>query len=271
MNIFNLAGTYKAKRHQTGLKDVVLSLVFGGMFIVVMIPLSNSNRTPAGWENVSGQVVETSERRGDDSTLYTAIVEYRVDGQAYRVASNVSSSWQPTMGDSRKVTYNPAKPSESKLIEEGILPNLIFWLFPGIGSLWIILTVYSYLKSKNRTRQIQNLVSSGTKVTGVLIDIKTPFNQANDTYQIVVSATDVRGVVQNYVSDPVSGIGALGLSDFRTQPIPIDVYVDRSNPDKYYVDVSDIPNLTPERIQQLVQSAQTPQRPAPAPAQAMQG
>ena len=45
------------------------------------------------------------------------------------------------------------------------------------------------------------------------------------------------------------------MADFRNNPIAIDVYIDTTNPKKYYVDISDIPNLTPERIQELIKSA----------------
>ena len=70
-----------------------------------------------------------------------------------------------------------------------------------------------------------------------------------------MSATDNTGVVQNYVSDSLNGVAGLAMADFQNNPILIDVYVDLINPQNYYVDISDIPNLTPQRISELIQAA----------------
>ena len=112
-----------------------------------------------------------------------------------------------------------------------------------------------FVKSILRTRNIDKLVSGGHKLQGVLVDLQTQQSKNGATYQIVVAATGRSGTVQNYVSDPLSGVGGLAMADFQNNPIPIDVYVDPSNPKHYYVDISDIPNLTPERISQLVKMA----------------
>ena len=71
----------------------------------------------------------------------------------------------------------------------------------------------------------------------------------------MVSPTYSRGKDQKYKSDSLTGIGGLAMADFRTNPIPIDVFIDPSNPAEYYVDVSDVPNLTPERIATLIKNA----------------
>jgi hypothetical protein len=264
MNIFNFVSSYKVARHQTGFKELLVSVIFGTIFIAVGIPFVKSNRIPSGWEKINGEIIEASTRQREGSTLYSPVVEYQIKGEAYRVSGNVSTSWMPKIGDTREVAYNPAMPSQARLTESGAT-NMIVWIFPLSGGLLILLTLYGFIKSKVRSRQIQELISHGTKITGVLIDIKVPLNRKDNTFQIVVSATDLQGVVQNYVSDPVSGIGALGLADFKSQPIPIDVYLDSGNQKIYYVDVADIPNLTSERIQQLIKNAQTPQTSTPIP------
>ncbi len=90
---------------------------------------------------------------------------------------------------------------------------------------------------------------------GILTDIQSTGGNNNGSYKIVISATNIAGVVQNYVSDSLNNIAGLAMADFRNNPIPIDVYIDPTKPQNYYVDISDIPNLTPERIAQLTQSA----------------
>ena len=98
-------------------------------------------------------------------------------------------------------------------------------------------------------------MQSGQKLQGILVDVQSEGSDNNSGYKIVVSATDTSGAVQNYVSDSLTGIGGLAIADFRSNPIPIDVYIDPANPQNYYVDVADIPNLTPERIGELIKSA----------------
>jgi hypothetical protein len=104
------------------------------------------------------------------------------------------------------------------------------------------------------------LVQTGQKLQGVMVDLQSQGTN-NNGYKIVVAADNGSGAVQNYVSDSLTGVGSLAMADFRTSPIPIDVYVDPSNPENYYVDISDIPNLTPERIQSLLQAAANAKRP----------
>jgi hypothetical protein len=130
------------------------------------------------------------------------------------------------------------------------------WQFPIIGIAISLIGVFLLVRSLIRARNIKNLIRTGQKLQGVLIDVQTTQdNHKRNTYQIVVSATDSMGVVQNYVSDRLNSIGGLAMMDPRTNPIPIDVYVDATNPQNYYVDISDIPNLTPERIIELLQTA----------------
>jgi hypothetical protein len=38
-------------------------------------------------------------------------------------------------------------------------------------------------------------------------------------------------------------------------PLTINIYIDPMNPEKYYVDIEDIPDLTPERVMELMQAA----------------
>jgi len=71
------------------------------------------------------------------------------------------------------------------------------------------------------------------------------------TYNLIVSAS-YNGVVNNYISDSLNGVAGLAMSDFNNNPISIDVYINPLNPEEYYVDISDIPTLTPDRIIELI-------------------
>ena len=48
------------------------------------------------------------------------------------------------------------------------------------------------------------------------------------------------------------------MIDLRANPVPIDVYIDTVNPENYYVEVDDIPNLTPDRIADMIKTVVKP-------------
>lgn len=98
------------------------------------------------------------------------------------------------------------------------------------------------------------MIQNGQQLQGVLVNINSSGSGSGSSYRIEVSAVDPSGAVQNYLSDHLTGIGGLAMMDFRNTPIPIDVFVDPLDHRNYYVDVADIPNLTPERIMELLKS-----------------
>ncbi len=114
----------------------------------------------------------------------------------------------------------------------------------------IVLGTFLFIRSIKRNNNIKRLIQSGQKLQGVVVDV----SEANNGDVITVSATGPSGNVQSYTSDPVQGIGVVSLADFKNNPIPIDVYIDPADPENYYVDISDVPNLTPERINELFKS-----------------
>lgn len=249
-NMFR-GGVFRAKRHKFGVFTLLMMLFLGAGFTVGGLLFINViGKTNPSWTITTGEVVGSSRRTSDGSTSYAAIVRYQVDGQTYQTKSSLSSSSVPTNGDEREVAYNPSQPNQAKVIESIAL----LWIFPIIGLVMLALAPILFIRSLKRSSTIKNLMQTGQKLPGVLTDIQS-ITSGNGGYRIVVSATDPTGTVQHYTSDSVTGIGSLTMADFRNNPIPIDVYIDPTNPQNYYVDIADIPNLTPERITQLLQSA----------------
>jgi hypothetical protein len=155
------------------------------------------------------------------------------------------------MGEVRQVAYNPSNPDESKAVS-GLGTRILVVGIPFVvGAFLCIFAPILLIKSLKRSFAIKRLQQTGQKVSGVVIDIISSKNG----YAVVVGAPDNAGGVRNYTSDGVSGAGGFSLLDFRTHPIPMDVYVDTTNPNNYYVDISEIPNLTPERITELIAAA----------------
>ncbi|MGI9027318.1 MAG: DUF3592 domain-containing protein [Candidatus Saccharimonadales bacterium] len=263
MNIsFNSQATsLKVKRQTFGVFSLIFLLLFGAVFAGAGIFAINNSKIDSEWTRTTGEVVDSSSSISDGSTTYTPIVQYKVNGQSYKVTSSTGSSFYPNIGDTREIAYNPNRPDQAK-VAEGAGSQALLWLFPAIGIGVLVLAPILFVRSMQRSNKINSLMQSGYKLSGVLVDIQTTnSNDTNNTYKIVVAATDNAGAVQNYVSDSLTGIGGLAMADFRTTPIPIDVYIDPSNAQNYYVDVSDIPNLTPQRIGELLKSAVNANKP----------
>lgn len=263
MNLSSISGmtNIKVKRQKFGVYQLISLIITGLVFVGFGIFSINNSKVNPTWTKINGQVVDASNNISDGTTTYTPVIQYSVNGQTYRVTSGVSSNVYPNIGEAREVAYDPARPGQSKVIEgAGIYAFL--WIFTVLGIGLVILAFVLYIKSRQRSSKINNLMQVGQKVQGILTDIQTiGGNQNNNTYKIVVSATDASGTVQNYTSDSLAGIGGLAMADFRQNPIPIYVYIDPARPENYYVDVADIPNLTPERISELIKSVVNTNKP----------
>lgn len=252
---FNLnQTTLKVRRQKFGIPSLIFLLVFGGLFTGAGVLILNANRVDPDWKVVTGEIVDVSSSISDGSTIYTPIVEYKVSDRVYKITGGISSSAYPDIGTKREVAYNPERPDQSKVIET-LRTQWFVYLFPAVGLICLIGAPYAYFRTMRRSNHIKRLLENGLKIQGVITDMKSQSNKDSGTYVIVVSAPDPSGIVQNYVSDPLTGIGGLAMADFRNNPIPVDVFIDPANYDDYYVDVTDIPNLTPERILDLIKMA----------------
>lgn len=246
---------FKVRRQQFGIFSLIFLLLFGAVFAGSGLFFINSSKIDSSWNRISGEIVDSSSRISNESTTYNPVIQYSVDGQNYRLTSSSGSSFYPNIGGKLEVAYNPSRPDQAKVVD-GVGAQAFLWLFPVIGIGILVLAPILFIRSMHRSKKIKNLMQTGQKLQGVLVDVQsTGSSDNNNTYKIVVSATDISGAVQNYVSDQLGGIGGLAMADFRKNPIPIDVYVDPANSQNYYVDISDVPNLTPERIGELIKSA----------------
>lgn len=250
----DLSGSHNVKRQKFGISAFVFLMLFGALFGGAGLFALKSAQIDESWSRTQGKVVDVSSRISDGSTMHTAVVEYKVDGSSHRVTAGSSSSVYPSIGSVREVAYDPAHPNNAKVAEGWGIKTLL-WAFPVIGLFCIILAPILFSRSLRRSARIEQLMRTGQRLQGVLVDIQSTGNDNNtNTYKITVSAADSTGVVSNYTSDKLGGVAGLAMADFRNNPIPVDVYVDATNPEHYYVDISDIPNLTPQRINELIQS-----------------
>lgn len=253
-------GGYKIKRQKFGIITLIFIMLVGAAFLAMGLLVLKSSSVDKTWVKIQGKVVNISRNTNSGSTMYSPVVSYVVNDTTYEKTSSSSSSILPAVGSTREVAYNPSNPNEAKIVE-GNGSNFIVMLFPLTGLAILIIAPILFIKSSIRSKNINNMVKSGQKIQGIIVDIKSTGNGTNNTYTVVASAADASGQVQYYTSDHLNGLGGLAMADYRNNPIPIDIYIDPSNPKNYYVDISDIPNLTPERIMGLARSAATSTQP----------
>ncbi len=260
---------FKTRREKFGIGSLLVLLLIGAVITGFGVVIYNSARINPNWTKVDGKVVSVNTDSSGSGNTYSPVVSYQANGQTYKVASSSSTSSYPQIGSTKQVAYDPAAPADAKVVSSGFISAFILVLL-GIGVFLILLAPVLFVRSLRRSKDISKLKGSGQKVAGVITDIQSVSNGGNNQgskYRIVVSATGLSGTVQNYTSDWVTGIGGLAMTDYRQNPVPIDIYINPTNPDDYYVDISEIPNITPERIMQLVKSHQAQSVPVGTSAQ----
>lgn len=249
-----LGGNFKARRSSFGIGSLIFMLLFGAVFIGVSFLFIGDDLRSRNWESVSGTITHVSQSTDSEGdTTYRPTVAYNVDGQTYTASPSYSSSQHYTTGDTQTVHYDPSNPSEGVIRTNGM--GFFIYIFPIVGVLVIIFGVFGFIRNIRRSGQINHLKSSGTKVQGVVTAVGGSNSSNNNSVQITVSATGPNGQVHHYQSDSVNGFGVVGLAEYQTKPVAIDVYIDPIDPSKYYVDLDDIPEITPERIASLLKNA----------------
>ena len=218
--------------------------------------VQDSNSIDPDWYSVSGVVIDAKRSSGGRSSssgrTYSAVVSYKVNGKNFEITASDGSSKFPKKGETRQVTYNPDQPVEAKVVANNST-KLFGTITPIVGVAIFIGSIIAFIRSIKRTKISKDLMQPENKRMGILTDIRRkPTN--NEYYNLIVTATDLSGEVRNYVSDDLESVAGLAIADFATSTIPIDLYVDPANPDRYFVDIDSAPKLTPERIKELQKS-----------------
>lgn len=244
----------KPKRNGFGVGSLVMMIFLGLVFTGASLPFVGKELVASQWPTVRGTITHvTTSRNSDNQTMYQPTVTYSVNGTSYQTTPNFTSSAARSVGDTMTIAYNEADPGDSVIRSQGF--DLFIYLFPLIGLTCLVLAPILYIKSRRRGSTISNLTSRGQKVSGIVTNILDERTANSGGIKVVVSATDpTTGQVNEYISDEVTG-NTFGLLQYRTNPIPMDVYISQANPEEYYVDISDIPSLTPEKIMSLIQGS----------------
>lgn len=243
----------KARRSKFGFGSGLILLFIGTVFIGVSFIIFNGEIRSRDWPTAQAKVVHVAQRLdSENGMMYTPTVEYTVNGTPHRITSQMSSSSPETVGSTKTVRYNPNNQSEGIIAMSGMMYT--FLLFPLIGAGLILGSIVAAVRSFKRSRVISNLKQSGIKVQGIVSNVESTSQRGS--VRLTVSAPDQSGQVRSFASDTVSG-NTFTLTDYQQKPIAMDVYIDATNPDIYYVDIDDIPEMTADTITHLLQKATT--------------
>ncbi|MCI9280107.1 MAG: DUF3592 domain-containing protein [Bacilli bacterium] len=181
-------------------------ILFGLIFVVIGIGLllfsvstiKNYNQKNKTYNETTSIVVDYAY---NDEGLEAIIVEYTVDGKAYRKQSNSYSNMPKSKGTQVKVKYNPDDPSDAIWVNDStniVLP-LVGGLFTLVG---IIIVISSVKKMKNEkdapTIQQSNGLYNSVDVVNTLQNNQNLGQQTSQFQQTVQLQVNQNGQVSQY-------------------------------------------------------------------------
>ncbi|OQP27306.1 hypothetical protein B2H99_07420 [Morganella morganii] len=191
---------------------------------------------------VTGQIIDLSVHRSDDGTTYCPVVKY-TDGQEEYVmeSSYCSSGYRNAPGDDIDVIYQPGNPDNAVIHSFGGLYGGAVILL-GMGAVFALVgtlpLIIMYLRSKSGQRLLREGMPVKARFSEVILNTTININ-GRSPFQIVAQMHDTAAnTVKLYYSHNI----AFDPSLFINQEF-VTVYVDKKNPDKYYMDISFLPKV----------------------------
>ncbi|MEY1424764.1 DUF3592 domain-containing protein [Morganella morganii] len=191
---------------------------------------------------VTGQIIDLSVHRSDDGASYCPVVKY-TDGQEEYVmeSSYCSSGYRNALGDDIDVIYQPGSPDNAVIHAFGGLYGGAVILL-GMGAVFALVgtlpLIIMYLRSKSGQRLLREGMPVKARFSEVILNTTININ-GRSPFQIVAQMHDTAAnTVKLYYSHNI----AFDPSPFINQEF-VTVYVDKKNPDKYYMDISFLPKV----------------------------
>ncbi|EPL8093906.1 DUF3592 domain-containing protein [Morganella morganii] len=191
---------------------------------------------------VTGQIIDLSVHRSDDGASYCPVVKY-TDGQEEYVmeSSYCSSGYRNALGDDIDVIYQPGSPDNAVIHAFGGLYGGAVILL-GMGAVFALVgtlpLIIMYLRSKSGQRLLREGMPVKARFSEVILNTTININ-GRSPFQIVAQMHDTAAnTVKLYYSHNI----AFDPSQFINQEF-VTVYVDKKNPDKYYMDISFLPKV----------------------------
>lgn len=191
---------------------------------------------------VTGQIIDLSVHRSDNGASYCPVVKY-TDGQEEYVmeSSYCSSGYRNALGDDIDVIYQPGNPDNAVIHSFGGLYGGAVILL-GMGAVFALVgtlpLIIMYLRSKSGQRLLREGMPVKARFSEVILNTTININ-GRSPFQIVAQMHDTAAnTVKLYYSHNI----AFDPSPFINQEF-VTVYVDKKNPDKYYMDISFLPKV----------------------------
>lgn len=215
----------------------IIFLLIGVIMVIASVcTFVGAKRFEANAEKTTAVITEidryTTGSGDDRTTHYDVYVEYRVDRQVYNGILNTYTS-SMYEGKEIEVMYDPAKPTDVR-VKDYIAPIILAIMglvFGGVGGGMFFANVAASGKRKR-------LLENGDRVTGTITNVITVMNvRINNRHPYKAEVE---------VNDPFTGEKYLYSSKQVLDDIyymvgsTVDVYVDRDDKSKYYVDLDSV-------------------------------
>jgi hypothetical protein len=211
---------------------VLILTLAGAVFLVITLSIVNRS---LGLKKhgllTEGTVAGRSSRKG----LSTVTVTFNTADGA-QITAKASKRYRTSVGEKVNVYYDPANPQK---IDFG---DTVGYNMRGViaGGLFFIIGLYYFVKFSLNERMSKKLVNSGLKIAaGFVIERNERYRMGeNNPWFIKCKWLDSRDnreyyfVSKDYTIDPAAYL--LGRSS-------VDVFIDPSDPGKYYMDTSFMP------------------------------
>lgn len=221
------------KNVRKGKKIYYIALAVGILFLIIFgyVYISSIIKKNSLDSQTRSYRVEINEyENSDGDTMYSPTYYYRVNGSNYSCPSSTSSSYVP---DTRNgVVYYDSKNPARCMNEYSVSSNRFTFIFLFFSIISIGLSVFGFIKIKNRLRVIKELNEKGKLIKGLPYHLENTGTVINDVpiQRPVVEYTLPSGTDITLYGDPRNDY-KLADSDGL-----VDLLIDENNPSNYYID-----------------------------------
>lgn len=217
----------------------LLALVFGIIGLVFFILGGTLFLEDARFRQNAVETMATVVSGGQytDGGSNGTYVEYMADGRLIQSRMSESSS-DYSVGSTIKVYYSKDDPT----IVRGDVNRVIGIVFGGVGAAFLVVAAILLIAGASRANANKRLLEDGYKVyapiTGIERNTAVRINSRNP-YNIICQWTDGATGRQHVfksgylLDDPAYYLGSRSISDMP-------VYIDRNNPGRYHMDLSEL-------------------------------
>jgi len=226
------------------MKSTILLLIIGISLIIGSIySIQNTNKFLSLASTTIGNVVGFDRNDSGDSITYSPVVEFVTEsGESIEFVSSVGSS-DPnySRGENVKIYYLPFSPNEAKI--DGVFELWGLSIITGaIGSVFLLIVFGKVAFTKLSHQKEKYLRENGEKITTTIqsIDLNTGFK---------VNGRSPFCIFTHWKNPATSEIHIFKSKNLWFDPSnyitkeDITVYLDKTNPKKYHVDLSFLPKI----------------------------